>query len=269
MKLVAQMGELSNDAYFSFTEQGQIGKDNFDGLELSPLDFANYLTLSNNVGDEIMDINNLPLSFEKELSVPMQINAYTADSEAGKWIPATGEVTITWPEISTIPEGWLVKLHDYGTGESVNLKEVSSYTFTLEEDGSSARMKTIYSELTPVQATKEKSNAQARIGITITPTTAVSIEDELATVTEFELEQNYPNPFNPTTTITYSVGQTGPVSLTVYNVMGQKVAELLNATKTAGTYQLNWNATGQASGMYYYRLSSASQTITRQMTLIK
>ncbi|MEP0973622.1 MAG: T9SS type A sorting domain-containing protein, partial [Balneola sp.] len=79
-----------------------------------------------------------------------------------------------------------------------------------------------------------------------------------------------PNPFNPSTTISYSVGQTGPVNITVYNVMGQKVAELVNATKTAGNnYQISWDATAQASGIYYYRLTAPGQVLTRQMTLIK
>ncbi|MEQ9541613.1 MAG: T9SS type A sorting domain-containing protein, partial [Deltaproteobacteria bacterium] len=61
----------------------------------------------------------------------------------------------------------------------------------------------------------------------------------------------------------------GPVTITVYNVMGQKVAELLNTTKSAGSYQVSWNATGQASGIYYYRLTAPGQVLTRQMTLIK
>ena len=65
------------------------------------------------------------------------------------------------------------------------------------------------------------------------------------------------------------MGEAGPVTITVYNVMGQKVAELLNTTKSAGSYQVSWNATGQASGIYYYRLSAPGQVLTRQMTLIK
>ncbi|HAH52654.1 MAG TPA: hypothetical protein DCL80_15910, partial [Balneola sp.] len=85
----------------------------------------------------------------------------------------------------------------------------------------------------------------------------------------FKLDQNYPNPFNPTTNINYTVGEAGSVNITVYNVMGQKVAELLNTTKSAGSYQLSWDATGQASGIYYYRLTAPGVVLTRQMTLIK
>ncbi len=99
----------------------------------------------------------------------------------------------------------------------------------------------------------------------------VSNEDNRTyeTPNKFVLEQNYPNPFNPSTTIKYSVGEAGPVSITVYNVMGQKVAELLNTTRSAGEYQVTWNADNQASGIYYYRLTAPGQVITRQMTLIK
>jgi hypothetical protein len=124
--------------------------------------------------------------------------------------------------------------------------------------------------LSPVSVVKSKStNESSRFGITLTPSTSVSIDDEIDAPTEFTLGQNYPNPFNPTTNINYSVGEAGPVNITVYNTMGQKVAELLNTTKSAGSYQITWNATGVASGIYYYRLTAPGQVLTRQMTLIK
>jgi hypothetical protein len=86
-----------------------------------------------------------------------------------------------------------------------------------------------------------------------------SAVSELAGVPQsFALEQNYPNPFNPSTSIRFSVAQPGHVSLKVYNVLGVEVASLVNQQKDAGTFTVNWNASGLPSGMYLYRLSIAS-----------
>ena len=89
------------------------------------------------------------------------------------------------------------------------------------------------------------------------------------TVTEFALKQNYPNPFNPSTTISYSIDASSDVSLVIYNMLGQKVATLVNNKQKEGNYTVNWDATNLASGIYIYRLSAGNQTITRKMNLIK
>jgi hypothetical protein len=75
---------------------------------------------------------------------------------------------------------------------------------------------------------------------------------------EYTLEQNYPNPFNPSTNIRFSVAQAGHVSLKVYNILGVEVASIVNEQKEAGTFSVNWNASGLPSGMYLYRLSVTS-----------
>ena len=85
----------------------------------------------------------------------------------------------------------------------------------------------------------------------------------------FALEQNYPNPFNPSTVINYSVANSGEVSLSVYNLLGQKVAQLVNGTRAAGSYNVTWNTGAVTSGMYYYRLEVGGQSLTRKMMLIK
>lgn len=87
---------------------------------------------------------------------------------------------------------------------------------------------------------------------------------------EFSLLQNYPNPFNPSTTITYSIKNEGLVKLSVYNLLGKEVAELVNEWKPAGIYSLNFRAAGDLpSGIYLYRLQSGGFTETRKFTLLK
>ncbi|NBC03241.1 MAG: T9SS type A sorting domain-containing protein, partial [Bacteroidetes bacterium] len=83
------------------------------------------------------------------------------------------------------------------------------------------------------------------------------------------LEQNYPNPFNPTTNIKFEIAETSDVTLNVYNVMGQRVATLVNEVKAPGTYEIAWDAQEMASGIYYYRLRAGGVVFNRQMTLIK
>ncbi|HEX2868279.1 MAG TPA: T9SS type A sorting domain-containing protein, partial [Ignavibacteriales bacterium] len=73
---------------------------------------------------------------------------------------------------------------------------------------------------------------------------------------EYNLAQNYPNPFNPATTISYELPNVSRVNLTVYNMLGERVAELVNEIQSAGSYKKVWNAGRLASGMYLLRMES-------------
>ncbi len=85
----------------------------------------------------------------------------------------------------------------------------------------------------------------------------------------FVLSQNYPNPFNPTTTIEFSLTRSVEASLAVYNVLGQRVASLINETLPAGTFQVTFEAQGLASGLYYYRLEAGDVSLSKSMMLTK
>lgn len=87
--------------------------------------------------------------------------------------------------------------------------------------------------------------------------------------TEYALQQNYPNPFNPVTTIGYELRDPGHTKLTVYNLLGEQVAVLLNDFQSAGRYQIAFDATRLPSGMYFYRLESGSFKQTHKMVLMK
>lgn len=86
---------------------------------------------------------------------------------------------------------------------------------------------------------------------------------------EFSLVQNYPNPFNPSTVISYSISNQGPVTLKVFNNLGQQVAELVNTVQSAGIYTVNFNASSLSSGVYFYTLRSNDFTATKKMLMIK
>ncbi|MEQ8578664.1 MAG: T9SS type A sorting domain-containing protein [Balneola sp.] len=100
--------------------------------------------------------------------------------------------------------------------------------------------------------------------------TTVGNEDNLANVETFRLNQNYPNPFNPSTTISFNLPNAADVTLSVYNVLGQRVATLLNSRKyTSGSHTLSFDASNLASGIYIYRIQAGSYTSQKRMTLIK
>ncbi|MEJ2104167.1 MAG: T9SS type A sorting domain-containing protein, partial [Ignavibacteriaceae bacterium] len=87
---------------------------------------------------------------------------------------------------------------------------------------------------------------------------------------EYTLNQNYPNPFNPGTTIEFSLpDDVSNVKLSIYNVLGEKVAELVNTALTAGNYQYQWNANNFASGMYLYELRTDKFVAVKKMLLLK
>ena len=87
--------------------------------------------------------------------------------------------------------------------------------------------------------------------------------------TEYSLLQNYPNPFNPTTTIQYSIPNDEFVKLTIYDITGRVVKELVNGYKTAGKYNIEFNANSYSSGTYYYKLEAGEYKNIQKMMLIK
>jgi hypothetical protein len=101
--------------------------------------------------------------------------------------------------------------------------------------------------------------------------------------TEFILDQNYPNPFNPSTKIKYTIPNV-PLSLSsrsesrdegsrvllkVYDVLGKEVATLVNEEKTAGSYEVDFDANGLSSGVYFYKLTSGSFSQSKKMILLR
>ncbi|MBX7151810.1 right-handed parallel beta-helix repeat-containing protein [bacterium] len=98
--------------------------------------------------------------------------------------------------------------------------------------------------------------------------------DHVVLPKSLELSQNYPNPFNPTTAIRFGLPEEGRVVLTVYNILGQKIKELVNEARSAGYHQVDWNGKNEsgvqvASGVYIYRLETISGVKMKKMLLIK
>lgn len=86
---------------------------------------------------------------------------------------------------------------------------------------------------------------------------------------DYNLLQNYPNPFNPTTTITFNIPQSGKVTITVFDILGREVAELVNEQKEAGTYLIKFDASNLTSGIYLYQIKVGDYSETRKLILQK
>ena len=96
-----------------------------------------------------------------------------------------------------------------------------------------------------------------------------TIEADLGLPKTYELSNNYPNPFNPSTTIRFSLPEKQNVKITVFNTLGQKVAEILNGEMEAGVHEINFNASNLTSGIYIYTMNAGKFTQTKKMMLIK
>jgi hypothetical protein len=83
------------------------------------------------------------------------------------------------------------------------------------------------------------------------------------------LSQNYPNPFNPVTTIKFGLPEDAQVELVVYNILGQKVATLVNEFKRAGHYVVQFDGSNFASGTYFYVLKAGNRILKNKMMLVK
>ncbi|MEX0600913.1 MAG: T9SS type A sorting domain-containing protein, partial [Rhodothermales bacterium] len=90
-----------------------------------------------------------------------------------------------------------------------------------------------------------------------------------AVPTAFALEEAYPNPFNPSTRLTYRLSESGPVALRVYDVLGRRVATLVEGIRPAGSHEVAFDAGGLSGGLYLVRLETAHGHAVRSVTLLK
>ena len=97
----------------------------------------------------------------------------------------------------------------------------------------------------------------------------VSVDKPAELPTDYSISQNYPNPFNPTTTIQFAIPKDEYVKLVVYDITGKVVKELVNGYKSAGKYNVEFNASGYASGMYYYKIEAGAYKSVQKMMLMK
>lgn len=192
-------------------------------------------------------------------SLPFELTEEVVLSLEPKITSASSDVTVNWTQFNDFPEEYSVELIDTQEGKKFNLREEGSYSFKLEavqKRGSKSENLTL-------------EGSSIRFLIKINPQVTSTEVSELVP-TEVELAQNYPNPFNPTTMISFGLPTTESVKLSVYNSVGQLVRNLVNTTKQAGFYTVQFDASTLSSGIYYYRLEVGDKImLTKKMVLVK
>ena len=153
-----------------------------------------------------------------------------------------GIVTLTWNScaVSSLGNDVEINMYDMEAHKSIDMKKVGSYTY--EEMGTGRRF-------------------------------TINNADKVAP-SSFRLSQNYPNPFNPTTVIEYQLPKAMHVQLEVYNVLGERIATLVNEQQDAGYYTVSWDGRDQqhrmvTSGIYFYRLDAGQLFNMKKMLLMK
>lgn len=262
IKLTLTSGGQTSATVVMFNEDAAIGNDPLDAYKLSSLN-ATYLSLGTVEGEEgsLMDIQALPLSFEQELILDLKAD----HSGLG------GESFLSW-ELEALLEDIHVEIHDLETGKVVDVFSDTEYSFAMAMDSSSKRKQVKLSKpahgiITPTAVKAKQSVAHFRLRIL--KGTGVSVEQESGLPTDFALNQNYPNPFNPSTMISFQLPVSSEVTLQVFDLMGRKVATLVDGNVEAGHHQVPFNAGDLASGMYIYRLKAGANVFTKKLTLIK
>lgn len=144
-----------------------------------------------------------------------------------------------------------------------------SETLIGDQFGTSVAISDNYSFVGAVRGDSATNDNTGSVYIFENPT-VTSVENEEEKPTEYTLSQNYPNPFNPATTIEFSLKEKSDVSLIIYDSIGRRVEQLVDAKLSSGNHSVKFNAKNLSSGIYFYKLTAGNKFIeTKKMMLIK
>ena len=159
-------------------------------------------------------------------------------------------------------DGWLIKVND--SGDTIWTKTIggSSQEFcsSVEQTKDGGYI---------ITGIKNTGNSWDIWLLKTAPDLSNIIADNEFVFSDFSLQQNYPNPFNPSTVIYWQVPVGSHQTLKIYDVLGNEVVTLVDEYKPAGNYEIEWNATGLPSGVYFYRLHAGDFVETKKMLLMK
>jgi len=249
---------MQHSTHFTFTEGGRNNIDRRDAYRLLPFDTNTYLEIFTLLDDGTeLAINNLPRKFGKPIELPLHVSGVNN----GAIIDNT--ITLTWPELTNIPDEWEIILHDSHSNESINLRDHSFYDFELNARAKTPPEMNTRTNFRLVEKSMAKKQS-ARFTIEIDPgADADGVPDDVI------LNQNYPNPFNQTTTIEFGIPNEQRVKMEVFDVLGRRVQTITDRRYEAGYHEIEFNGRSLASGVYFYRLVTEEKTLNKQMTLIK
>ncbi len=215
------------------------------------------------------------LSFGRMLK-PIEIDKSGIENITSNW--ESNSVTISALQSSL----WRNRDEDKAMILFANASKTKTLNFTLDFDGSTRglsgklRLQKVTEDSDGDIITKENSfsmNISLKpldiVAYIIEPDSMATSLDKQSIINNYKLEQNYPNPFNPSTVISFTIPKSGLTKLSVFNILGQEVAVLVNKEMLSGNYEYEFDASNLSSGIYFYRLQSNKFTSIKKMMLIK
>jgi len=195
------------------------------------------------------------------VSAPGQIGDYWFQTGESNGVPNAAVAYNTWHWQKIVVDSNSVSVTAWADGEA--MPDTASYSY---EALAAAEGPVLFL----VGVTDDDSSSVQIDGIWYNERPAgLGISDEAPIATRFELGQNYPNPFNPTTHIRFNIPETANAKLTVFNVMGEEVATLVNGVMQSGGHTVSWNAANMPTGVYFYQLQSGNFSQTKKLLLVK
>ncbi|GBD86102.1 hypothetical protein BMS3Abin03_00011 [bacterium BMS3Abin03] len=224
-------------------------------------DALNSITITKGLAENSQILYDL--NFDAN-NVPVEITSFTATSESGKvtlnWTTATETNNLGFEierkAVLNTPEGgtsgnWVRIGFVEGAGTTT---EINNYNYV--DNVSDLNANSLIYRLKQIDYDGSYKYSDEVFINDIAPAT-------------YQLLQNYPNPFNPTTIISYGIPVKSNVVLKVFDLLGNEVATLVNEEKPAGTYEVEWNASGLSSGVYFYRLVTDNFIEIKKMILVR
>lgn len=188
-----------------------------------------------------------------------------AAQPSGGVIVNTASPQLSW----FVPSANEVASFDVEISKNSDMSESKLYHSTANfEDGQSFEAGETYFWRVRSNNDKGESSDFSEVSSFSIPSDLTSLDEEKK-VFDFSLQQNYPNPFNPSTTFEFSIAEQGVYSFNIYNLLGERVAILLNQSMSPGIYSINYDASNLSSGIYIYTLIGNKSVLYRKMLLIK
>jgi carboxypeptidase T len=178
-------------------------------------------------------------------------------------ISNTGGSLLTYGVIDTAGTSWLSVSPAFGALDSGQTAVSAIIMRGTGLTPDSTYMATIY------VVSNDPSTSSVPLNVTLRVTHPTAVREDEPIPTTFALLQNYPNPFNPSTTFSFDIPYPSFAVLTIYNILGQEVAVLVNEEMNPGRYRVTWDAIGLSSGVYVYKLQAGSFTDTKKLLLVR
>ena len=223
-----------------------------------PLHASDRLICFTYVMESTIYINNLSYEYEGTVSVPLDV--MLLDLEETNYVTISGDVFLSW-DLDQLPDHIELILSDNVTGAEIYLDQENEYIFTTEPKGSFSA-----SYDGPIGTYPVVGEPRFTLNITYE---ALNSNSQPTLPENFTLHPVYPNPFNPKATISFDIPEVSNVLLNVYNVQGALVEKLITKTIKPGSHRYTWEPTTLPSGVYFMKLTIASQTFTQKVTYIK